>query len=190
MRYTSVYNIKVHYPLWGAVEINKVIPDEDIKFSSDDELFIAMFNDMKSNFFRAGWTYQYGNKIAETYIKSRFGNYALEKVMPSHFQKLDKSSFYKKVKMYINDNFSTEWQYRDEQKDKFQNSIISSIEFATLEAKLFYEFMPSLELKKTLDREPQPFDHFAAFIVINPEGNETDDDAIHQIATSILLFRD
>jgi hypothetical protein len=190
MTYTSVYNTKAYYPQWGAYEINKIIARDAIKYSSEAELFEIIFEDMKSSYFKTGLNVVYPDKISEKYLKSIFGNYHLKDISSSHFHLIDKDNFLEKVKNYINDHFYSDWNYADSQQEKFLQSALSAIEFATIGAKSFYEFRPSDDLQTLIPITGGPFDHFTAFIALNQIGKETEDGQVRQIATSILLYRD
>ena len=190
MTYTSVYNSKAYYPQWGAFEINKIIARDTIKHSSEIELFEIIFEDMKRSYFKTGLNVVYPDKMSEEYLKSIFGNYHLKDIEGSHFHLIDKDYFLEKVKNYINDHFYSDWNYVDSQQEKFLQSVLSAIEFATIGAKLFYEFRPPVDLQTLIPITGGPFDHFTAFITLNPSGKETDDGEVRQIATSILLYRD
>lgn len=190
MIYTSVYNTKAYYAQWGGYEINKIIPQDTIQYSSESKLFEDIFEDMKSTFFKTGLNVHYPDKISESYVNSIFGNYQLKDILSSHFHSIGESSFLEKIKDYIKGHFALDWKYLDSQQKKFMQSILSSIEFATLGAKLFYEFRPSDDLQTFIPEAGGPFDHFSAFITINPNGKETDDGSLCPIATYIKLFRD
>lgn len=187
MFHTLYYN-KIYCPLWGVVTINKAVNNDyqTLRAINEENKFFVLFEELKASHFKLGYKEYYPNTKAEDYVNSIFGNYLLKDIKADHFIKIEKDICFNLINNYLLENFIST-SISPLQRDDFKKNVMASVDFATQNATDFFQFIPNKTLLTIIPDTGGPYDHFAAFIILNDEIIE---DRHFASVTLMKFFRD